>query len=102
MYPQRELRELARHKARLRTVVATQRAGAVEVVGRILRPVVAIDRVVDKWRRLPAWVRLFVGPVAGFALRRVLSDRRAPRGRRLRLPAALALALALAQGRGLF
>jgi hypothetical protein len=60
MYPHRELRRLAAHKAALRQRIAARRAQCTVLAGRALRPLAWVDRARALWRR--------VAPFAGLAL----------------------------------
>jgi hypothetical protein len=67
MYPERELIRLAVHKEALRRRVGLRRIQCADAATRVVRPLVAIDRVMDIARRLPAlagWAALAAAAAA--------------------------------------
>jgi hypothetical protein len=71
MYPQRELNQLAVHKAALRRDLARHRAQCVEAMGEAARPLEWLDRAVAFWRRLSPFAKLAAVPL-GFLAKRTL------------------------------
>ncbi len=64
MYPTRHLKRLDRHKQRLRSRIARQRAACIQAAGRIEQPLDLFDRLAALWRSLPPALRLVVLPLA--------------------------------------
>ena len=71
MYPQRELIQLAAHKAVLRRDIAFHRAQCIEAAGRVVKPLEWLDRAVGFWRRLSPFTKLAAVPL-GFLAKRAL------------------------------
>jgi hypothetical protein len=71
MYPQRELSQLAVHKAGLRRDIAFRRAQCVVAAGQVARPLEWLDRAVGFWRRLSPFTKLAAVPL-GFLAKRAL------------------------------
>lgn len=67
MYPERELIRLSVYKAALRRDIAVRRMRCAAAASRVVRPLVAVDRVVTVARRLPAlagWVAIAAAVLA--------------------------------------
>ncbi len=71
MYPQRELNQLAFHKAALRRDIARRRAQCVEAMEDVIKPLEWLDRVVAFWRRLSPFAKLAAVPL-GFLAKKTL------------------------------
>ena len=74
MYPQRELAQLAAHKAALRRNIALHRAECVAAAARVARPLAWLDRVVALWRRLSPLAAISLVPL-GLLLKRTFGPR---------------------------
>lgn len=69
MYPERELRRLAAHKASLRIDIALRRAQCAEAAARVARPLEWLDRVAGFWRKFSPIVRISALPLGLLARR---------------------------------
>jgi hypothetical protein len=76
MYPDRELRRLAAHKASLRRDITLRRAQCVEAAALVARPLEWLDRALVLWRRVSPFVKLAAVPLGLLAGRRLLPRHR--------------------------
>ena len=74
MYPARELKQLARHKAALRGRITRQRAQCVGAATRVIQPLAWLDRMLAHWQRLSPLARLAIVPL-GLLLKKAASPR---------------------------
>lgn len=74
MYPQRELIQLAVHKAALRRKIALRRAGWREAGAVVAQPWAWLDRALSFGRKLSPWIKFGALPLA-FLLRRTFFPR---------------------------
>jgi hypothetical protein len=79
MYPEGELRELALRKEALRVKIAAHRAECVAYAEHVARPIAAIDRVAEQWRRVAPYAKLAAIPL-GFLLQRRMAKKQARAG----------------------
>ncbi len=74
MYPQRELRHLAFHKAALHRRIGRRRAECAAAATGVAQPLAWLDRALTFWRRLSPFTKFAAVPL-GFLLKRTLSPR---------------------------
>ncbi len=74
MFPHQELIRLAAHKASLRREIALQRARCVEAAVRVAQPLMWLDRLIARVRRLSPLLILAVVP-AGLVVQRTVLPR---------------------------
>jgi hypothetical protein len=69
MYPDRELRRLAAHKASLQIDIALRRAQCAQAAARVARPLEWLDRVAAFWRKLSPIITISALPLGLLAKR---------------------------------
>jgi hypothetical protein len=74
MYPNRELRNLAAHKASLQLNIAARRTQCAEAAGRVAQPLEWLDRAAALWRKFSPLIRISALPL-GILARRALFPR---------------------------
>lgn len=83
MYPDRELIRLDVHKAAIRRRIARRRHECASAAGRVLQPLVLVDRLAGFAHRLSPFAALAAVPL-GFLFRRAAAPRRSWLGTLLR------------------
>jgi hypothetical protein len=76
MYPGRELRRLAAHKAAIRQRIWLRRIECTEAARRVAKPLRWLDRMLAFWRRLSPLARLAAVPVGALIQRAIFPRRR--------------------------
>jgi hypothetical protein len=76
MYPDRELRRLAAHKASLQLDIAVRRTQCVEAAACVARPLEWLDRAVAFWGRFSPLAKLAAVPLGILVGRRVFPRHR--------------------------
>jgi hypothetical protein len=74
MYPERELRRLAAHKAFLQREIAIRRAQCAEAAVLLSRPLEWLDRVAAFWRKFSPLIQISALPL-GFLIKRAIFPR---------------------------
>jgi hypothetical protein len=76
MYPQRELTQLAAHKAALRRNIAVQRTQFAEAAARVAQPLEWFERALAFWRRLAPLAQAAAVPLGLLASRKAWPRRK--------------------------
>jgi hypothetical protein len=74
MYPDRELRRLAAHKASLQANIALRRVQCTQAIARVAAPIEWLDRVAAFWRKFSPIIQISAVPL-GFLVKRALFPR---------------------------
>jgi hypothetical protein len=74
MYPGKDLRRLAAHKARLQSDIAVRRRQCADAATRVARPLEWLDQVVAFWRKFSPLIKVSAVPL-GFLVKRVFFPR---------------------------
>jgi hypothetical protein len=74
MYPERELRLLAAHKASLQADIAERRIQCAEAIAQVATPLEWLDRAVTFWRHFSPLIKITAVPL-GLLVKRALFPR---------------------------
>lgn len=99
MYPSGELKELAARKASLRVRIDERRWLCVENGAELVRPVVIVDDLVDRWRRIAPLAKLVGVPLGLMIVRRLVRKFRHVAGFAQMLPVIFQTARTVSQWR---